>query len=299
VIFSLLTLFTIPKPFEGHIGTIQRNAIRSWKSLDPECEIILFGDERGTLEAAAELDTAFRPQIERNEYGTPLVDSLFLSASQKARYSTLCYVNADIILMSDFIKAFQRVKELAPFLMVGRRWELPISRPLDFTDPSWEEGLRSEVLEKGRLFPYNWIDYFVFNRELWGNSIPPFAVGRTAWDCWFIYKARKLKASVIDATPAIMAIHQSHHYDPARLSHDQRGKWEGPEVPRNMELAGKYAVNYTIADAGYVLGEQSLSKRGPVVRTQRFLTTHFPATARGAVKVLKRSGFYGSGGNRA
>ncbi len=29
----MLTLFTIPKPFAGHIGLIQRNAIASWTLL--------------------------------------------------------------------------------------------------------------------------------------------------------------------------------------------------------------------------------------------------------------------------
>jgi len=37
----MLTLFTIPKAFQGHTGVIQRNAIRSWTLLRPECEIIL------------------------------------------------------------------------------------------------------------------------------------------------------------------------------------------------------------------------------------------------------------------
>jgi hypothetical protein len=33
---SALTIFAVPKPFEGHIGMIQRNAIRSWKGLRPD-----------------------------------------------------------------------------------------------------------------------------------------------------------------------------------------------------------------------------------------------------------------------
>ena len=30
-----LTIFAVPKPFEGHIDVIQRNAIRSWQRLRP------------------------------------------------------------------------------------------------------------------------------------------------------------------------------------------------------------------------------------------------------------------------
>ena len=50
----MLTIFTIPKCFRGHISVIQRNAIRSWRMLRPECEIILFGDEEGMKEVAEE-----------------------------------------------------------------------------------------------------------------------------------------------------------------------------------------------------------------------------------------------------
>ena len=32
----MLTIFTIPKPFVGHIGVIQRNAIISWLNLSPK-----------------------------------------------------------------------------------------------------------------------------------------------------------------------------------------------------------------------------------------------------------------------
>ena len=49
----VLTIFTTAKPFHGQIAVIQDNAIQSWTLLRPECEIILFGDEEGTAEAAA------------------------------------------------------------------------------------------------------------------------------------------------------------------------------------------------------------------------------------------------------
>jgi hypothetical protein len=43
----MLTLFTTAKPFEGHSGVIQRNALKSWKRLHPDVEVILFGDDAG------------------------------------------------------------------------------------------------------------------------------------------------------------------------------------------------------------------------------------------------------------
>ena len=51
----MLTIFSTPKPFRGHIGVIQRNAIESWKRIHPDVEIILFGDEEERRRRRAKL----------------------------------------------------------------------------------------------------------------------------------------------------------------------------------------------------------------------------------------------------
>ena len=181
----MLTIFTIPKPFSGHIGMIQRNAIKSWISLIPRCEVMLFGDEEGAAGAAEELGVGYFPDVKRNEFGTPLIDGVFQAAEHASKNSTLCYINADIVLMSDFSQAVRRVQELGSYLMVGRRWDVDIREPIDFSHPDWESRLRSLVRERGTLHSVMGIDYFVFNSGLWGDTIPPFAIGRTAWDNWF------------------------------------------------------------------------------------------------------------------
>jgi hypothetical protein len=43
----MLTIFSTPKPFHGHSGIIQRNALKSWTLLHPDVEVILFGIEDG------------------------------------------------------------------------------------------------------------------------------------------------------------------------------------------------------------------------------------------------------------
>ena len=47
------TFFAMPKAFRGHVGMIQRNAIGSWLRLTPRPEILLFGDDEGIAEFAA------------------------------------------------------------------------------------------------------------------------------------------------------------------------------------------------------------------------------------------------------
>src|SRR5467141_3820646 len=105
----MLTLFAIPKAFTGHIGIIQRNAIRSWTLLRPQCEIILFGDDEGTADVAEEFGIRHIPQVERNEFGTPLVNDMFEKAQNLGSHELCCFVNSDIILMNDFMEAAQRV----------------------------------------------------------------------------------------------------------------------------------------------------------------------------------------------
>ena len=131
----MITIFSVPKPFEGHIKIIQTNAIRSWLELRPSCQVILFGDEEGIAETAKELGIQHVSDVKLNEFGTPLLDYVFRTAHDLAEHNILCYVNADIILMSDFIKAVQIVSQREQeFLIVGRRWNVAMDGLFDFVD---------------------------------------------------------------------------------------------------------------------------------------------------------------------
>src|SRR5581483_3287467 len=144
----MLTLFAIPKGFEGQFRNIQRNAIGSWTRLKPRPEIILLGDDPGTAEAAAELGARHVPTVARNEYGTPLASSIFAAGEQHASNSLVCYINSDIILMQDFMSMVGTVDDLfrhQPFLAVGRKTSIELTSLLDFDDPGWERHLRDMV----------------------------------------------------------------------------------------------------------------------------------------------------------
>jgi hypothetical protein len=173
----MLTIFTTAKPVEGHIGVIQRNALASWKLLHPDCEVILLGDEDGAAEAAADMELKHVPSIARNELGTPLLDDLFYKARQVARHEVLAFVNADIILMRDFMAAVEQVVSFRKrFLMIGQRRNAVVTEPLSF-DPLWEKRLR-KLVHRTAAFCAG-IYYFVFPRDLWA-TVPPFAVGPNA-----------------------------------------------------------------------------------------------------------------------
>jgi hypothetical protein len=252
----LLTIFTVPKPFAGHINVIQRNAIQSWSRLRPACEIILCGNETGTEGTAAEFNAKHLPKVDRNEYDTPLLNSVFARVQEIATYKLICYVNADIILLSDLIDAVQRIR-FPNFVAVGQRWDIDLSGPWNFEQSNWEKNLRNHAAEFGVLHPPSGSDYFVFPRASAMGKLPPFAVGRPGWDNWFIYKARKLHIPVIDLTKVVTVIHQNHPYGHVPEGSDQKG-WEGPEAERNRELMGGSDYEFTLTDATHLLTRRML-----------------------------------------
>lgn len=265
----LLTIFTIPKAFRGHIGVIQRNAIQSWLKLSPACEVILFGHEEGVAEFAKELGIRNIVDVAYTNYGTPRLNSVFEIAQHIARHSLICYVNSDIILFDDFILAAQRVKN-CQFLLVGRRWRIALDESLNFENPAWETKLRADVKERGILGRNNAIDYFIFPRGL-VKEMPPFAVGRPGWDNWLIYNMRNIGIPVIDATRVLMAIHQDHDY--AHIPGGDGKSYEGPEADENRALLGGASYVFTVDDATKVLTRYGLLPALTLAHLQRKLET--------------------------
>jgi hypothetical protein len=247
----MLTLFAIPKHFRGHFAVIQRNAILSWTRLKPRPEILLFGNEEGTAEIAAELGLRHFPEVTRNEFGTPLLDDLFRQAEQHASTPLLGYVNGDIILTNDFCDALVRVRaKHERFMMVGRRWDLDWDQPLDVSQTGWADSMRERALAANVQRPGNYIDYFVYSRGLC-DGLLPLAIGRFSWDNYLLWRARSRGAELVDVSPAVVAIHQNHDY-----SHHPKGKSEvreGPERKRNREMVGAWWHLYTIEDATQIL----------------------------------------------
>jgi hypothetical protein len=259
----MLTIFALPKAFRGHTEIIQTNAIYSWTKLRPSCEIILFGRDEGTAEMAAELGLHYVPDVAQNEYGTPLVSSLFSTAQELAGNKVMAYVNSDIILTGDFMEAVRRIQK-ERFLLIGRRWDMDIKEPLDFSQPDWEDRLLGRLTEYGRLHGRSGLDYFVFPRGMY-RDIPSFAIGRTAWDNWLIYRARSLGVPVIEATGAVTVIHQNHDYAKFQAGgkDNARGERKGVEGMRNRELLGSPFRSFNLWDATHSLASDGLrSTRG-------------------------------------
>jgi hypothetical protein len=240
----MLTIFSTPKPFLDRSNVIQRNALQSWTLLHPDVEVILFGDEQGAAEVCKELGIRHEPQVRKNEHGAKYLNDIFDRAQEIARHDILCYANCDIMLMSDFCGALERVKTGPwPFLMVGRRWNTEITKPWEFNQPDWEERLRALVRQSGALAPPGWMDYFVFSRGLYRQRMPAFLIGRWNWDPWLVWFARALKTRVVDASLAALAVHQNHDY--AYHPDGPQGVQSGKEAAENQRLSGGGRHRYT------------------------------------------------------
>jgi|SRR5208283_1787118 len=273
----MITLFTTPKPFHGHIGVTQRNAFRSWKNLWPDVEIIVFGPEEGAAEACVEFSLRHEPHVETNQFGTKRIDWIFQRAQQIARHDFLCYINCDILLLSDFARAFERVRQAhARFLMVGRRWDTPITDSYTNFSPDSEALLRGITAKTGIQQPGYSVDYFLFNKGLY-DVMPPLVIGRIWWDHWLVWNARSLGADVVDVSSQVLAIHQSHDYG----YHPQgiAGVWADEEAQQNYRLARQEVRLRTIEDASFRLTSSGFHPKrfyflAPTKRSCRAVSRH-------------------------
>src|SRR5208283_1525522 len=241
-----ITLFALPKPFHGHIGIIQRNAVTSWARLQPRPDIFLFGEEDGVAEIAAELNLHHVRDIARNEFGTPLLNDLLVRARQVAPTNLLCYANSDIILLQEFLTAIDLVHAAFPrFLAVAHRLNIDLNDPLDFASDG-EQKLRREILPHGSPGDHTAIDVFVFPRDVYAE-VPPLAIGRAWFDQWLIKEAHRLGIPVVDITHKARAIHQNHAY--AHIAGGQKGAYWGEEALRSLEIYGGKPHAFTLLDA--------------------------------------------------
>jgi hypothetical protein len=229
----MLTLFSVPKPFRGEIGGIQRRSLESWTALE-DVQVVLLGNEEGVAEAARDAGVRHVPGLERTEWRTPRLDAAFREAERVASQPYRCFVHADVLLHPDLLASTSLVAETASaFLLVGQTGE-----------------------EDGTLRGAAALDWFVFPAGLY-ETIPPFAIGRACFDNWLVWKARQ-EGIVVDATRAVTAVHQRHGYD--HLAGGKQEAYYGEEAVRNLELAGGKSHLYTIHDASHLLVDGRLKR---------------------------------------
>jgi hypothetical protein len=222
-------------------------------------QVILVGDDEGTAEVCEELGVEHIKDVRRNENGTKYLASMYYQAEERARYKILCHANCDIVLMSDFWRAVQKISEIGDrFLMGGQRWDVEIDGPLNFESANWEAELRHLALNTNKQRPPQWIDYFVFRRGLYSGKLPDFFIGRPGWDNWLLWYPQSMGVPVVDASKVVVAVHQNHDY--SYHPDGEEGVWNGAEAQHNnllLRIRGGYE---TLEGASYVMHDQGLKR---------------------------------------
>jgi len=254
----LLTIFSAPKAFKGHVGIIQENAIRSWLSLSPKPKVILFCNEDGATEVIRGLSVELVSDIETNAFGTPLVSDMFKQADALATSDVLAFVSADIILTHRIMEAARlAMKWSKRFLLVAQRHDVDVRHLLEF-DGQWERRWADPAIARGKLHSPGAIDLFMFPRGQY-EHMPPFAIGRTSYDNWILWNTVASDIPLIDATDFVTLIHQNHDY-----VHAQKiDVWDGVEARENRKWVKHWTNFYSIAHATWTMSAEGAI--GPAV----------------------------------
>ena len=151
-------------------------------------EIVLIGTNDAE-EGLADIPQAKRivvlRNVARNQFGTPLLNSVFELAREHASNDVLCFVNSDVVLFPDLLRTISIAKAWRwPWLMTGRRTTVHLGEGV-VGSPYWQESVRKAAASRGVLDPPDYVDYFVYGRGMF-RTVPPFAIGRAAYDnCLF------------------------------------------------------------------------------------------------------------------
>ena len=245
----MITLFTTTKDFTGIYKTIQMNALKSWRSISNDIEIIIFGDSKGSKEAAEEVGAEYIPNVKCSDQGTPLLSDLFQQADESAKYSILTFINADIILPKNFLEEVLTVLRcFNNFLIVGHRWDMDVDDIIEFDNDNEQKNFWDRVRMNSKKHACTGIDYFVYKRYQW-EKLPGFIIGRPGFDNWLIWKARRRLLPVIDGTESIQVVHQNHSVN----------KFYKIEGDKNKKLHNGKTLN--ILDASYRLLDGKVMKK--------------------------------------
>jgi len=199
------------KPFIEEFKIEQMNAIKSWKKLRCNPKIVIIGDDQGVEEVCKKENIIHHPQLEKNEYGTPLVGDIFKRGWEYATEDDICiFVNGDIVLtdsLSDtldrFTKEYPNYKDLK-YMITAIRFDWTNFKEIDFENTNWENEINKYM--KGKYSPPTAGDIFIHKKNTF--NIPRSGIAKMCYDSWIIGYANKYFDISINATSSLKIYHQ-------------------------------------------------------------------------------------------
>jgi len=205
-----LSFFTTVKHFTPGLNrTNQANALLSWQYMLPRPKVYVFCEQQDVADVIA---FGGMPVLDypRTDRGMPYVNGMFEIAQDLSPHDQIVYVNADIMLPTNFPWVLRAVQSrfMENYMVVGQRWDVDLPR-WDFDTPDWERELCDYVAQCGKLHAPTGKDYFAFKRPL-SIDVGEFVVARCVFDNWILRTAIESGMNVVDATEVIFTVHGNH-----------------------------------------------------------------------------------------
>jgi hypothetical protein len=174
---------------------------------------------------------------------------MFAQADDLAADEVMAFVSADIVLTQGSLEAVRIAMQWSSrFLLVAQRHDVEVRKLMEF-DAGWEQRWAADAVARGKLHSDGAIDWFVYPRGQY-KDIPPFAIGRTSYDNWLLWKTVDSEIPLIDATSFVTLIHQDHDYSHVKAV----DVWNGAEAVENRKWIQHWTNYYTITHATWKLG---------------------------------------------
>ena len=158
----------------------------------------------------------------------------------------------------NFVDPIKIIKnKLSKFLIVGYRWDIDITKKINFNNFNYNEVLWSKLIKKAKRHSSSGIDYFIFKKNTFPN-LPNFVVGRPGYDNWLIWNARRRLIPVIDISKTVKVLHQNHHFNFHNLKKDPKIYLEEDGLT-NRALINENTL--TLNDTNYFFYNSILKKK--------------------------------------
>ena len=176
---------------------------------------------------------------------------------QLATFPLVALVNADIVLLDDFLPAVRSVSEqaLRDFMLVASRYNCRIDTPLRF-ESGWDAALRARARSREPDVPGGRQRHLRLSAVDCSTEVPDLAIGRGYWDNWLMREHATQAGAPDRRDRAPHRVHQDHGYDHVPgMSADASDEpvYQSEEGRRNLALAGGHRGLYTVFDATHVL----------------------------------------------
>lgn len=220
-----LVIFTTIRGDELRVSHPQHvrvlNSLKSFEALRSTWHVVIFADDtslcKGSHLSHLRLVRTSCLQSKVHKYfQRPTLDFILRSMSEHvASKHVAMYVNSDIILLAKHFDATYDLvrKNSKNFVITGRRYDLDVKQPVDFSS---EQSLRTfsrMVLKLGKQHTQYGLDFFIFSHEALTRIIkqgfPAFLVGIYRWDNVMLSTVLLTRhLHVFDGSETILAVHQ-------------------------------------------------------------------------------------------